>query len=92
MKSRKIPRFDSVREMAEFWDTHSLADFEGDLVEVEGPIAEPGDKSVLTVSLKPRQAQAVKRIAKAKGVRCKPLLQRWIAERIRQEAGGGQRS
>jgi len=28
----KIPKFKSDKELAKFWDTHSLADFEEDLV------------------------------------------------------------
>ena len=31
-KSRKIPESDSVEELARFWDTHDLTDFE-DLLE-----------------------------------------------------------
>jgi len=32
MKARKIPEGDSVEELARFWDTHDLTDFE-DLLE-----------------------------------------------------------
>ncbi len=28
MMSQKIPPIDSIREMAHFWDTHNLTDFE----------------------------------------------------------------
>ena len=36
MKKTKIPKTDSIQELARFWDTHDLTDFEGELVEVAG--------------------------------------------------------
>jgi hypothetical protein len=35
---QEIPETDSIRELAEFWDTHDLADFEGQLEEVREPV------------------------------------------------------
>ena len=40
MKSSKIPLTDSIRELARFWDTHDLTDFEGALEEVPGAVFE----------------------------------------------------
>jgi hypothetical protein len=34
MKKTKLPRTDSIQELAEFWDTHDLTDFEDELEEV----------------------------------------------------------
>jgi len=31
----KIPTTDSIRELAEFWDTHDLTEFEDDLEEAK---------------------------------------------------------
>ena len=31
----KIPRLDSITELARFWDTHDLTDFEDELEEVK---------------------------------------------------------
>jgi len=28
MKTRKLPRTDSIQKLAKFWDTHDLTDFE----------------------------------------------------------------
>ena len=38
LMGRKLPRTDSVSELAEFWDTHDLTDFEDELEEVAEPI------------------------------------------------------
>ena len=40
----KIPETDSIRELASFWDTHDLTDFEDQLEEV----TEPGNLLVFT--------------------------------------------
>ena len=34
----KLPKIDSVEELAEFWDTHDLTDFEEELEEVTEPV------------------------------------------------------
>ncbi len=41
MKKSIIPKTDSIQELAEFWDTHDLTDFEEELVEVEEPVFGP---------------------------------------------------
>ena len=38
MKSKKLPKTDSIRELARFWDSHDLADFQGELTEVTEPV------------------------------------------------------
>lgn len=41
MKSKtQVPTTDSVRELASFWDTHDLTDFEDELEEATGPVFE----------------------------------------------------
>ena len=34
MKQQRVPQTDSIQELAHFWDTHDLTDFEDDLEEV----------------------------------------------------------
>ena len=43
MKSPKLPQTDSIQELADFWDTHDLADFEEELEEVAEPVFESRD-------------------------------------------------
>jgi hypothetical protein len=38
MKKSKLPKTDSIQELAEFWDAHDLTDFEEELEEVAEPV------------------------------------------------------
>src|SRR5262245_42626287 len=38
MKTPKLPSTDSIQELAKFWDTHDLTDFEEELAEVTEPV------------------------------------------------------
>ena len=78
MKPKKIPQTDSIRELAEFWDTHDLTDFEAELEEVHDPVFQPG----VTVPLTPRDAKVVNAIAKARGISPRALIQEWVSEHI----------
>ena len=78
MKPKKIPQTDSIRELAEFWDTHDLTDFEDELEEVHDPVFQPG----VTVPLTPKDAKVVNAIAKARGISPRALIHEWISEHI----------
>jgi hypothetical protein len=41
MKILHLPKTDSIQEVAHFWDTHDLTDFEDELDEVSEPVFEP---------------------------------------------------
>ena len=38
MKRRKLPNTDSAEELARFWGTHDVTDFEDELEEVTEPV------------------------------------------------------
>ena len=40
MKTEGLPQTDSIQELAQFWDTHDLTDFEYELEEVTEPVFE----------------------------------------------------
>jgi hypothetical protein len=40
MSEPEIPQSDSIQELAQFWDTHDLTDFEDDLEEIPEPVFE----------------------------------------------------
>ena len=42
MNCKIIPKTDSIQELAHFWDTHDLTDFEDELEEVSEPVFELG--------------------------------------------------
>lgn len=80
MNSPKIPKTDSIEELAQFWDTHDLTDFEDELEEVTEPVFER--RAVVKVHLQPKEIEVVKGIAKSKGVSSEELIREWILEKM----------
>ncbi len=78
----EIPRFASIDELARFWDTHDLTDFEAELEEPEEPVFDTKAQTVVRIRLKPKQAQALRRRAKAAGVPQAELVEGWVAEKL----------
>ena len=79
----KIPQTDSVAELARFWDTHDLAEFEGELEEVEEPVFDREDQTVMRVRLQPEQVAALHRMAQSKGMDDTDLVRQWVSEKLR---------
>ncbi|MCX5757960.1 MAG: hypothetical protein NTU83_05550 [Candidatus Hydrogenedentes bacterium] len=79
----KIPRTDSVQELARFWDTHDLAKFEDELEEVGEPVFERTGLTVVRVCLQSDQAAALHRIADTKGIDDADLIREWVDEKLR---------
>jgi hypothetical protein len=82
MKARKIPSTDSIDELARFWDTHDLTQFDDELEEVSGPVFKRALGTTVAVHLRPDEAKAVKRVAKTKRVREATLIRRWVIEKL----------
>ena len=85
MKARKIPKTDSIEELARFWDTHDLTDFEEQLDDVSERVFERKRETVETVipvRLRRHEVEAVKRVAKTRGVREAALLRQWVREKL----------
>lgn len=77
---QEILQTDSIQELARFWDTNELTDFEDQLEEVAEPVFER--KTVVKVQLGPEEIEAVNEIAKSKGVASADLIREWILEKI----------
>jgi hypothetical protein len=80
MKSRKLPQIDSIEELARFWDTHDLTDYEEQLKEVTEPVFVR--RGVIPVPLEPRELEAINHIAKDKGVAPAELIRGWVVEKL----------
>ena len=83
MKAKKIPETDSIEELALFWDRHDLTDFEDQLEDVSEPVFERKPEAVIPVRLRRQEIEAVKRVAKTRGVREAALLRQWVREKLR---------
>ena len=80
MKKSKLPKTGSIQELAEFWDTHDLTDFEEELEEVAEPVFVRG--TAIKVPLESRQVEAVEQMAQAKGVSREELIRAWVLQKI----------
>ena len=63
MKTPQIPHTDSIAELARFWDTHDLTDFEDALEEVTESVFERRAEETVTIHLPIPEVEAVKRLA-----------------------------
>jgi predicted DNA binding CopG/RHH family protein len=80
----RIPTFKTIEAAAEFWDTHSLADFKNEIEEVTDIHFVPYQpKKAITLRLPEETAAALAKAAKAKGIGLSALARMWIVERLR---------
>ncbi len=84
MKNSKIPHTDSIEELARFWDTHDLTDFEDQLEEVADSVFERESEEALTIRLQREEIDAIKRIAESKGIEEASLVREWVLEKLHQ--------
>jgi hypothetical protein len=80
-KQHRLPRFKSREEEAQFWESHSLADFADELepvaVKVDRPLGH-----ILGVRLDAETVDRLARIGRAKGIGPSTLARIWIMERL----------
>jgi predicted DNA binding CopG/RHH family protein len=81
MSRQKIPQIDSIQELAAFWDTHDLTEFEDELEVVGGTMFER-QAELVAVPLRPTEVEAVKRIADSKGIGYDALIREWVIEKL----------
>jgi predicted DNA binding CopG/RHH family protein len=80
MKKSKLPQTDSIQELAEFWDTHDLTDFEDELEEVAEPVFVRG--TAIKVPLESGEVEAVEQMAQVKGVSREQLIRAWVLQKL----------
>jgi hypothetical protein len=82
--SGSIPAFNSYEEEAEFWDTHSTADFtaETEAVKVR---ATRGLSANVQVRFDPETDYELEAIARERGMKKATLIRTWVLERLRQD-------
>ena len=78
-----LPETDSISELAAFWETHDLADFEDELEEVSEPVFVRTKQ--LTVRLSPADAAALQVKARKQHTSEIDLISRWVHERLQTE-------
>jgi hypothetical protein len=84
MKHKTLPATDSIEELAKFWETHDLADFEEHLEEADEPVFVRPTGTSLTINLQPVEAQRLKRIARSRRVKETTVVRQWIIDRLQE--------
>ncbi len=81
-ETSRIPEFKSREEEAEFWDTHSFADYWDEFKPVEVQFAKNLSEG-LTIRLDPQTIAEVRSLAKEQGIGPTTLMRMWVLERLR---------
>ncbi len=77
----RIPNTDSIQELAEFWDAHSVTDFGDQVEEVSEPVFARQLGHVVRVPLTAQERLALRRIAASRGVEEAALIREWVKEK-----------
>ncbi len=80
----KIPKFKNDQETREFWDKHSLSEFEEDIKPATITFLKPR-KEVITLRLERSFIIPLKVLAKRIGIGYSSLARMWVMERIKKE-------
>ena len=80
MSTSRLPQIDSIQELASFWDTHDVTEFEAELEEVDERVFERN--ADITIHLPADDANAVRAMARSRGVGDAELLREWVMDRL----------
>lgn len=76
----KIPKTDSIEELATFWQRHDLTDFDDELEEVSGSVFQRAH--IIGIPLTGDELQAVRDAAASRGMDEAALIHEWVKERV----------
>jgi hypothetical protein len=82
-KVTRISKARTIKDIAEFWDTHSLADYWDQTHEVEFQVRAQRRRRV---TLDPDVYAKIEAHARTRGVLPETLINIWLAERLKQTA------
>lgn len=85
MSEKKLPEFKSIEEEAEFWDTHSFADYWDEFKLVKEPVFVRSPKKVVSLRLDRQMVEFLEMLAREKSIPYTTLLRMWIKERLTNE-------
>jgi actin-like ATPase involved in cell morphogenesis len=80
MKPR-IPRTDSIQELAVFWQNHDITDFEDEVEEVHEAVFHR-ERVVVGVPLTTDEHEAIRHEAAVRGLDEAALIHEWVRERL----------
>ena len=82
--NKKLPRFESLDELVEFWETHDFTDYLNEMEEVD-PDSLSFERNTLYITLAPEPLAKLTQIAAQQGTTPNTLAQTWLEERLGKE-------
>jgi hypothetical protein len=76
--------FTSIEEAANFWDTHSLADYEDLQKDIEFEVELKSEKNYFAIEKE--LSDSIDKLAHAKGVLPETLVNLWLKEKLLEKA------
>ena len=85
---KQLPKFSSEKEFIDWIDTHDTSEYMDSWKDVteEFELQHTPDEEPVGVSLNRQDLEALKRVAKTKGVPYTTLIKNWLIERLHKEA------
>jgi predicted HicB family RNase H-like nuclease len=78
-----IPEFETLEDIADFWDTHSTADYEDLTYEVQFEVQLEGRRtSPKRIILLPELSAKLEASARAQGVSVETLVNAWLTQKV----------
>lgn len=86
-KKSRIPKFKSIAEEAEFWDTHEFTEFEDELkdVDIVFELDKPRDET-LVLRVQKGVKERLAKSARRKGLNPSTLVRMWVMEKLQAGA------
>ena len=83
-KSRALPKFESLDELVEFFDTHDMGEYWNQMPEANFDIKIKSKKHLIEIDAE--IISKLNKIAKEKRVSSEKLINSWLKERLRKVA------
>lgn len=81
---KRVPKLRNVKEMAEFWDTHSSAEFWEEMEESDEtfkrPVLQP-----LSIKIDPNMLRKIKSLARKKGLTYNAYIRLLLSQQLERE-------
>lgn len=92
-KEQKIPKFKNIQEEANFWDTHDMTEFFGEMRDIKVVFGQPIPKEeTITIRVQPKVKSSLRKLASTRGLNLSTLARVWLIDRLRQEPAVGVRA
>jgi hypothetical protein len=82
----RIPKFKTLDEAAEFWESHDFEDYVDDTEQVVIAVKLPRRKKALTVPVDAKMYRQLEALAAQRGVPVADLVWSWVRERALAES------